>query len=112
MQLTLDLPDEVSAVLAASGQDLSRAAFEAIALEAYRERKLTTAQLRRLLGFESRYELDGFLRQHEVRLEYGWQDLEHDREAHDGLGACEPAGFCAPLWVKRQQCCPPKNQGA
>jgi cation transport regulator ChaB len=51
MQLTLDLPDELSAVLAASGQDLTRAALEAIALEAYRERKVTTAQLRRLLEF-------------------------------------------------------------
>ncbi len=86
MQLTLDIPDELSAVLAASGQDLPRAAFEAIALEAYRERKVTTAQLRRLLGFASRYELDGFLKQHEVWLEYSWQDLEHDRETHDRLG--------------------------
>jgi len=82
MRLTLDLPDELSAALAASGDDISRAAFEAIALEAYRERKLTTAQLRRLLGFESRYELDGFLKRHEVWLEYTWQDLEQDREAH------------------------------
>jgi len=86
MRLTLDLPDELSAALAASGDDLSRAAFEAIALEAYRERKLTTAQLRRLLGFESRYEFDGFLKQHEVWLEYTWQDLEQDRETHRRLG--------------------------
>ena len=60
MQLTLDLPDELSAALTDSGQELPRAAFEAIVLEAYREHKLTTAQLRRLLEFESRYELDGF----------------------------------------------------
>ena len=86
MQLTLDLPDELSAALAASGLDLSRAALEAIALEAYRERKLTTAQLRRLLGFESRYELDGFLKQHDVWLDYTWQDLEQDRESHRRLG--------------------------
>src|SRR6266852_561269 len=86
MQLTLDLPDELSAALADSGQNLPQAAFEAIALEAYREHKLTTAQLRRLLGFESRYELDGFLKQHEVWLEYSWQDLEQDRETHRRLG--------------------------
>ena len=87
MQLTLDLPDELSAALAASGhQDLSRAALEAIALEAYREHKLSTAQLRRLLGFETRYELDGFLKQHEVWLEYTWEDLEQDRETHLRLG--------------------------
>jgi hypothetical protein len=86
MQFTLDLPDELSAALAAPGQDLSRAAFEAIALESYRERKLTTAQLRRLLGFESRHELEGFLKEHEVWLEYTWQDLERDRETHRRLG--------------------------
>ena len=86
MQVTLDLPDELSAALRASGPDLSRAAFEAIALEAYRERKLTTAQLRRLLGFESRYDLDGFLKRHEVWLEYAWGDLEQDRETHRQLG--------------------------
>jgi len=87
MQLTLDLPDELSAALAASGhEDLSRAAFEAIAIEAYRERKLSTAQLRRLLGFDTRYELDGFLKQHEVWLEYSWEDLEKDRETHLRLG--------------------------
>lgn len=86
MQLTLDLPDELTAALAASGPDLPRAALEAIALEAYRERKLTTAQLRRLLGFESRYELDGFLKQHEVWLDYTWQDLEQGRETHRRLG--------------------------
>jgi len=86
MQLTLDLPDELTAALAPSGEGLPRAAFEAIALEAYRERKLSTAQLRRLLGFETRYELDGFLKQHEVWLDYSWQDLEQDRETHRRLG--------------------------
>jgi hypothetical protein len=86
MQVTLDLPDELSAALAAYGPDLPRAALEAIALEAYRERRLTTSQLRRLLGFDSRYELDGYLKQHEVWLDYTWQDLEQDRQTHRRLG--------------------------
>ena len=68
-QLTIELPGELSAALVSSGQDLSRAAFEAIALEAYRERKLSTAQLRRLLGFQTRMEVDGFLKAHGVELE-------------------------------------------
>ncbi|HYR42512.1 MAG TPA: UPF0175 family protein [Terriglobia bacterium] len=85
-QLTLNLPDELSAALSGSGQELSRAALEAIALEAYREKKLTTAQLRRILGFETRYQLDGFLKQHEVWLDYTWRELERDRETHRQLG--------------------------
>jgi predicted HTH domain antitoxin len=84
--VTLDIPDELSAALAASGRELSRSVFEALALEAYRERKLSTAQLGRLLGFESRYELDGFLKAREIWLEYGAEDLERDRNTHGNLG--------------------------
>jgi predicted HTH domain antitoxin len=86
MQLTLEIPDELAEALSVSGADLSHAALEAIAVEAYRERKITTSQLRRLLGFDSRYELDGFLKQREVWLEYDWQDLEQDQESHKRLG--------------------------
>jgi hypothetical protein len=85
-KLTLNLPEELSTVLSASGLDISRAALEAIALEIYRERRLTTSQLRRLLGFGTRYELDGFLKQHAVWLDYTWEDLEQDRESHRRLG--------------------------
>ena len=80
-QITIDIPDELSAALGVPRADLSRAAFEAIALAAYCERKLSTAQLRRLLGFETRLEVDGFLKQHGVDLEYTMEDLERDREA-------------------------------
>ena len=84
--LRLNYPNELSAALASSGQDLSRAAFEAIAQEAYCERKLSTAQLRRLLGFQTHMEVDGFLKAHGVELEYSLEDLERDRETHRRLG--------------------------
>jgi hypothetical protein len=85
-QVTLDIPDELSAALATPGRELSRSVLEALALEAYRERKLSTSQLRRLLGFESRYDLDGFLKAHEVWLEYSADDLQRDRDNHRHLG--------------------------
>ena len=84
--VTINIPEELSVAISSPGRDLSRTVLEALALEAYREHKLSTAQLRRLLGFESRYELDGFLKAHEVWLEYGVEDLERDREAHRKLG--------------------------
>lgn len=84
--VTIALPDELSAALAGPGQDLSRAAFEALALAAYRERKITTAQLRSLLGYETRLEVDAFLKEHGVELEYTLEDLERDRETHRQLG--------------------------
>lgn len=85
MELLLNLPDELSAVLAAPGKDVSRAAFEAIALEAYRENKLSTAQLRRVLGYETRAQVHAFLKEHGAYLRYGPADLEHDRQAGDAL---------------------------
>jgi hypothetical protein len=84
--VTIALPDELSAALAGPGEDLSRAAFEALALAAYREHKISTAQLRRLLGFDSRMEVDAFLSAHGVELEYTLEDLERDREAHRQIG--------------------------
>jgi hypothetical protein len=87
MQLTLDLPDELSAALASSVQDLPRAVVEALALEAYRVNKLSTAQLRRLLGYRTRAQVHAFLKQHGVYLRYGPSDLEHDRQAGDALQA-------------------------
>jgi chromosome segregation and condensation protein ScpB len=84
--VTIALPDELAAALASLGQDLSRSAFEALALTAYRERKITAAQLRRLLGYETRLEVDAFLKKHGVELEYTQEDLERDRETHRRLG--------------------------
>ena len=80
-QVTLDLPDELSSFLTASGHRLERAALEAIALEVYREGKLSTAQLRQLLGYHTRMQVYAFLKEHGVYLRYNLDDLEHDRQA-------------------------------
>lgn len=68
--------------MAASGGDLSRRALEGFALEEYRSGRLAKAALRRLLGFSTRAELDGFLKAHAVV-----EDLptlaDHERELQD-----------------------------
>jgi len=79
MQITVDIPEELAAVLAGSGQYLPRAVMEAIGLEAYRQGRLSGYQLRLLLGIPSRYELDGFLKEHQV-YDYTIQDFEEDLE--------------------------------
>jgi predicted HTH domain antitoxin len=84
-QVTLELPEVLSAFLTASGQNLERAALEAITLEAYREGKLSIVQLRRLLGYSTRAQVHAFLKEHGVYLHYGLTDLEHDREAGDAM---------------------------
>jgi predicted HTH domain antitoxin len=84
-RVILDLPDALSTFLTASGHNLERAALQAIALEAYREGKLSVAQLRRLLGYHTRMQVHAFLKEHGVYLRYGLADLEHDRQAGDAI---------------------------
>jgi hypothetical protein len=77
MQIVISIPDALAAPLIPAGQEASRAALEALALEAYRERRVTGHQLRMLLGIASRFELDAFLKQHKVE-KYTIADFEHD----------------------------------
>lgn len=85
--VTISLPDELLAAFSAQGQDLSRAALEALALEAYRSRRISAALLRQLLGLQNRMQVDGFLKDHGVELEYTMEDLDRDRETHRHLGS-------------------------
>ena len=78
MQITLELPEDIAQGLESRWQDLPRAALESLALEAYRARALTAAQLRRLLGFETRMQVDAFLKEHEI-YDYYAADFEEDR---------------------------------
>ena len=65
MQITLELPEDIAQGLGSRWKDLPRAALESLALEAYRSHALTAAQLRRFLGFETRVQVDDFLKEHE-----------------------------------------------
>lgn len=80
MQITLELPEDIAHGLEAKWHDLSRAALESLALEAYRSQTLSAAQIRRLLGFETRMQLDAFLKEHEVFDEMTPEDFARDRE--------------------------------
>jgi hypothetical protein len=80
MTITVEIPDEFARQLVRQGQEPSRQALEDMALEAYRAHRLTGAQLRRLLGIPSRYELDGFLKERGVWLEYTLEDFRREGE--------------------------------
>ena len=90
MKIWLDLPDAAVKQLAEEGRDLSRAALEALAIDAYRMDRISGHQLCQLLDIPSRHDLDGFLKHHGVPLEYSIEDFE-------GEGATS-----ARLWEKRQ----------
>jgi predicted HTH domain antitoxin len=86
MQVTFDLPDDISHALEGQWLDLPRQALEAIAVEGYRTGALTESQVRRLLGFDSRFQVHAVLKDHRVPLRYTASDLEDDLTAHRELG--------------------------
>jgi hypothetical protein len=77
MQITLEIPDDLAAPITPRGQDPARAALEALGLEAYRQRCISAYQLRTLLGIGSRWDLDAFLKEHQVET-YTVEDFDHD----------------------------------
>jgi Uncharacterised protein family (UPF0175) len=83
MQVTIDIPDTLAEQFTASGKDPARLALEALALEGYRDRKLSESSLRRLLGFDTRLEVHSFLADHDVPLNYSIEDWNHDKQVAD-----------------------------
>ncbi len=85
MTIAIELPPELTHRLEDKWGDLSRHTLELLAIQAYKDELLTAAQLRRLLGFKTRMEVDGFLKQHSVYLEYTTEDFDRERELHHQL---------------------------
>jgi hypothetical protein len=86
MEVTVQIPDDIANRINAAGGDLSRRALEALVAEEYRQGHLNKPDLRRVLGFETGYEIDGFLKAHNVFDEYTMEDFERERQALKELG--------------------------
>ena len=86
MNVTVRIPDELAARLAADGGDLERRALEGFALAEYQAGRVTRPELRRLLGFGTRYELDGFLKEHGVFERHTVEEVQRDMETLERLG--------------------------
>lgn len=83
MTITLTLPDDI-----AQHPDPGREALETLVIEGYRSGTLTAYETRRLLGFETRYELDIFLKDHNIwENAYSLEDLQVDRQTFALLDA-------------------------
>ena len=75
----LSIP-KISFPAAKDSVGLSRAALEGLALEGVRSGQLSISQARRLLGIESRFEMDGFLKDHGVYLDLTLEAVRKDSE--------------------------------
>lgn len=86
MEITLTIPDEVAPDLQNGGlKSLSRRALELLALDGYRSGELTEYQVRVMLGFDDRFEVDAFLKKHSAYYEQTVLDLEKSRASLDEL---------------------------
>jgi len=86
MNVTVQIPDGLARRLTAAGGDLSGRALEGFALEEYKSHRIAQPELRRFLGFRTRYHLDGFLKAHDVWIEYMLEDFRQEREGLERLG--------------------------
>ena len=82
MSLTISIPDEFAEVLGASAEERDQRAREALALELYREGKISLRRMGELAGVGGDYwAAENFRARHKAPLNYSIGDLEADRQA-------------------------------
>jgi hypothetical protein len=84
MQVTVEIPDQFVQHLVPEGSDAARSLLEESVARAYRDGRLTMEQVRQLLGFGTRLQVDAFLQQHDV-YDYTVADLDKDMATLDRL---------------------------
>jgi len=82
MQVTVEIPDEFAGYIVPPGSDPARLVLENSVAEAYRNRRLTMEQVRQILGFATRMEVDPFLQKYEI-YDYTVEDFDNDAAAMD-----------------------------
>jgi uncharacterized protein UPF0175 len=76
MQLEIELPEDIGEELRAKWKDLPRHALEALTVEDYRSGALNEFQVRRMLGLQTRLEVNRFLHDHGICYDYGQAEIE------------------------------------
>ena len=76
MSVTISLSDEI---LSADARNLPREILEQVALEGFKSGQLTTSQVQRILGFDTRMQVHEFLAAHSVPWsDYDEEELERE----------------------------------
>ena len=92
MEVLLQIPDDIVERLRVRPEDVPRRVLESLAAESYRAGILTSAEVGRMLGFETRWETDGFLKERQAYLHYSIEDFEKDIETLNRLSARDANG--------------------
>jgi hypothetical protein len=84
MQVAVEIPDQFVHSLVPAGRDAAHSLLEESVAGAYRGGRLTMEQVRQLLGFGTRMQVDAFLQEHEI-YDYTAVDLDKDMATLDRL---------------------------
>ncbi|HEY2856856.1 MAG TPA: UPF0175 family protein [Terracidiphilus sp.] len=76
----VEIPDQFASFLVPPGTEAGRRLLEDSVAAAYRERRLTMEQVRQILGFATRMEVDPFLQRYEIH-DFTVEDLKEDMAA-------------------------------
>ncbi len=82
MKIEITIPDEI---FEQNQTNLSHYVLEQVAIKGYQSNLLSAAQVRKLLGFSSRFETEEFLHSHNA-FGYTKKDLEEDLKTLEDLG--------------------------
>ncbi len=78
MNVIVEIPEQI---FISPEADVPREILENVALEGFKSGQLTIYQVRRILGFETRFEVHEFLAKHGVPwVNYSVEDMERERE--------------------------------
>jgi len=80
MQITIEIPEDIGNQLQQNWQDLPRKLLEALAIEAYKNRIMTSVQIQQLLKSSSLQETENFLNQSQIYLDYPQENLVQDKQ--------------------------------
>ena len=80
MPIHLDIPEEIATNIGEDAHSVERVALQALALEGIRSGSLSRGQVRQLLGLQTRYEVDGFLKAHGVPVQESLEEVQRDAE--------------------------------
>ncbi len=85
MTVSFELPNDLQQELQLAFGDLGQAAKEALAVRGYSERKFGVSTLRRLLGLETRWDVEKWLADHQIVRNYSAEDLQADLDTLQSL---------------------------
>ena len=79
MQITIEIPEDIGNQLQQNWQDVPQKLLETLAVEAYKNRIMTSVQVQQLLKFASLQETEHFLNQSQISLDYPQETLVQDK---------------------------------